>query len=149
MRGIVAVGLLVVSNAFADTGVVRAYRVQIAARTFRDGRYRAAELGNRPSGILLPGPGQPHRLGAVRRSVFHLGAQGHPGGCLALGLHRFSRSSSLSPIRSGGTTSPGSPAWFSPFTLFSGNDSVVPPYLPAVHEVLPDIINLRLYLSEY
>lgn len=69
--------------------MVRAYRVQIAARTFRDGRYRAAELGNRPPGILLPGPGQPHRFGAVRRSVFHLGAQGHSGGCLALGLHPF------------------------------------------------------------
>lgn len=86
MRGLIAVAARRLER-LHDTGLVRAHRVQVAARKVRaDGR-RSAELGHRPVRVLFPGSGQPHRFGPVRRAVLHLGAQGHPGSRFAHGLH--------------------------------------------------------------
>lgn len=72
---------------FHDARLVRPHRIQIQARTLRHTGHRTAELGHRPVRILLPGSGQPHRVVAIRRAVLDLGAESHPGGGLALGLH--------------------------------------------------------------
>ena len=87
LRGLATVLLLVVSNAFMTLAWYGHIAFKSKLERFGLMVIVLFQLVHRPVRILLPGPGQPHRIGRVRRPVLDLGTESDPGSRLALGLH--------------------------------------------------------------